>query len=213
MKKQMIAFVAMGVTCASIGIVSGQGRPSGGGVSSGSSATSRSASSDPFGEVGASIVPGVPSDRYLANPRNAGPNPANAVRTEISKLTQQLRQADDDAKKAELVKQLETAVAKYFDEDLKNREGQLTKLEERVTKLRAQLERRRKAKAEITQLQTKVLANDADGLGFSGGPLLEGGHPVEFPTPTFRPNPVIQEGQPTQVIPQLSIPQPTPGIR
>lgn len=50
---------------------------------------------------------------------------------------------------------------------MKQREAELTKLEERVAKLRAQLDRRKKSKAEITQLQTKVLVNEIDGLGFS----------------------------------------------
>ena len=87
----------------------------------------------------------------------------------------QLREADDDAKKADLTKQFEAAVAKHFDEDLKNRETELTKLEERLTKLRAQLDRRRKAKAEIIQLQIKVMVNEAEGLGFSGASVFDTG--------------------------------------
>jgi len=73
-------------------------------------------------------------------------------------------------KKAELTKQLEAAVAEGFDEDMKVRESELSKLEERLNKLRAQLDRRRKAKGEIIQLEVKVLVNEAAGLGFSGGP-------------------------------------------
>jgi hypothetical protein len=73
-------------------------------------------------------------------------------------------------KKVELTKQLEAAVAEGFDEDMKVREGELSKLEERLNKLRAQLDRRRKAKSEIIQLEVKVLVNEAAGLGFSGGP-------------------------------------------
>jgi hypothetical protein len=75
----------------------------------------------------------------------------------------------DAPKKAELTKQLEAAVAESFDEDMKVREGELSKLEERLNKLRAQLDRRRKAKGEIIQLEVKVLVNEAAGLGFSGG--------------------------------------------
>lgn len=94
-------------------------------------------------------------------------------RSEIGQLMHQLREATDDAKKADLTKKLETAVDKQFDEDLKNRETELTKLEERLTKLRAQLERRRKAKTEIIQLQIKVMVNEADGLGFSGASFAD----------------------------------------
>jgi len=49
---------------------------------------------------------------------------------------------------------------------LENRETELTKLDERLSKLRAQLDRRRKAKTDIIQLQVKVLVNEAEGLGF-----------------------------------------------
>ncbi len=95
------------------------------------------------------------------------------IRSEIKQLVQQLREGGDETAKADLAKKLETAVSQYFDADLKLREDQLSKLEERVTKLRGQLERRRKAKADIVQLQTKVLTNDADGLGFSGTSLFD----------------------------------------
>jgi TolA-binding protein len=110
--------------------------------------------------------------RYEVSP-GAGISGYRVVQSEIGQLMHQLREADDDAKKADLTKKLETAVDKQFDEDLKNRETELTKLEERLTKLRAQLDRRRKAKAEIIQLQIKVLVNEADGLGFSGASFAD----------------------------------------
>ena len=96
-----------------------------------------------------------------------------AARSEIGRLMNQLREASD-AQKPELTKQLESAVDKYFDDDMKARETELTKLEERLSKLRNQLDRRRKAKAEIIQLQIKVLLNEADGLGFTGASFFEG---------------------------------------
>jgi len=81
-----------------------------------------------------------------------------------------LREADDKTK-VELTKELETAVATSFDADMKERENDLAKLEQRLNKLREQLDRRRKAKSEIIQLEVKVLTNEAAGLGFSGIPL------------------------------------------
>lgn len=86
----------------------------------------------------------------------------------IKRLVHELSETTDDKKKAELVKRLETAIAESFDDDMKDREGEISKLEERLTKLRTLLERRRKAKADIVQLEVKVLTNEADGLGFSG---------------------------------------------
>jgi hypothetical protein len=97
----------------------------------------------------------------------------SSARGEIAQLLTKLREAEGDAARVELSKQLEEAIAKYFDDDMKTRESELTKLEERVSKLRSQLDRRRRAKQEIIQLQLKVLMNEADGLGFSGALLFE----------------------------------------
>jgi len=93
-----------------------------------------------------------------------GQQPAGS---EIGQLMNELRDADE-AKKAELSKKLETAIDTYFDEDMKGREAELARLEERLAKLRNQLERRRRAKDEIIKLQLKVMLNEADGLGFTG---------------------------------------------
>lgn len=90
--------------------------------------------------------------------------------TLMSRTSTTLVTPGEAQKKVELTKQLEAAVAEGFDEDMKVREGELSKLEERLNKLRAQLDRRRKAKSEIIQLEVKVLVNEAAGLGFSGGP-------------------------------------------
>lgn len=92
-----------------------------------------------------------------------GDSPARA---EIGRVMNELRDAPEE-KKADLTKQLEAAVASYFDDDMKTREAELTRLEERLSKLRSQLDRRRKAKADIVRLQIQVLANEAEGLGFS----------------------------------------------
>jgi hypothetical protein len=73
----------------------------------------------------------------------------------------------DATKKAELAKKLEAAVAAVFDADMTDREQRLTALEQRLNNLRSSLDRRRNAKAEIVQLEVKVLANEAAGLGFS----------------------------------------------
>jgi len=117
-------------------------------------------------------APGI----QLGNSFTFQPLPEASAGGEIGRLVGELREADD-SKKAELTKQLEAAVAKQFDRDMENRETELTKLEERLSKLRAQLDRRRKAKTDIIQLQVKVLANEAEGLGFTGQPLQPAGLP------------------------------------
>ena len=176
MNKPMIALIAMSIACGAIGVNSGRSQDSG--ASSNTSGAPRLPSRQSSASVS---VSGASGASYSSNENSfsTGGEPAiAAIRSEIKQLTDQLRQAVDDTTKADLAKQLETAVSKYFDEDLKIRESQLSKLEERVTNLRSQLERRRKAKGEITQLQTKVLINDADGLGFSSASLLDDHNPL-----------------------------------
>jgi hypothetical protein len=116
---------------------------------------------------------------------------------EVDGITRQLRQTEGEAKKAELVNQLEIAVSHYFDEDLQLREADLAQLEQRVGKLRAQLERRRTSKSEITQLQVKVLVSDADGLGISGASHFYFSKPVPG----------------ASAVPSVPAAPPTPGIR
>jgi succinate dehydrogenase/fumarate reductase flavoprotein subunit len=123
-------------------------------------------------------------------PITSGQNPLGttiyqepSAKSEIGQLLNQLRDAEGDANRSQITKQLEESVANYFDEDMKARESELSKLEERVSKLRSQLDRRRRAKQEIIQLQIKVLVNEADGLGFSGRLFFEpstGGSAMEM---------------------------------
>ena len=88
-------------------------------------------------------------------------------RSDIRRLTEELREAGDEKKKAEITKQLESVVGEVFEMDMKGREAELSKLEARLKKLREQLDRRRQARGEIIQLEVKVLVNEAAGLGFS----------------------------------------------
>jgi hypothetical protein len=134
--------------------------------------------------------------------------PRDASHSKIDGIMRQFSATEDEAKKAELTKQLEGAVAESFDQDMKNREAELAKLEARLTKLRAQLERRRTAKDEITQLQVKVLINDAEGLGFSdigtAGPLGPAASRVSAPAlfPAPAPTPTDSASEALPIIPQ-----------
>lgn len=108
----------------------------------------------------------------------------------INQLMKALSEADDDAKKTDITKKLEAEVAKQFDEDMKAREAELAKIEERLKKLTAQLERRRKAKSEIIELQIKVLINESAGLGF-GSPSFSDAIPGTVSRPArvlYQPN-------------------------
>ena len=94
---------------------------------------------------------------------------------EIEAAAAKVRDADSDGTKAEARKELTTLLDKYFEEDMKRRADELAKIEERVKKLHALLEKRAAKKQEIIDLQIKVLENEADGLGFFNDALPPGG--------------------------------------
>jgi hypothetical protein len=131
----------------------------------------------PASADGRPIPVGIDPNTYRANPMQPYAMPPSPQRNAIAQLLRQLREVEDAAKRAEITKQLEAAIDKYFDEDLQARETELSKLEERVKKLHTQLQKRRSSKAEIIQLQLKVLTNEADGLGFQGGLFSDGYNP------------------------------------
>jgi hypothetical protein len=130
--------------------------------------------------------PNVPRSTYFTYPQLPGTTQLHVAggsnaQQNIRKLVDQLRQAED-AKKADLTRQLETEVSNYFDVDMELRTTELKKLEERLTKLRAQLDRRSKAKGEVVHLQVKLLVNEAEGLGFGRSSFDEGKPSSYIPT-------------------------------
>ncbi len=73
-----------------------------------------------------------------------------------------------DDEKAKVKQVIEDLLNQYFDEDIKLRQAKIMEIEQRVAKLKAQLEKRRAAKSELVQLQLKLIENEAAGLGFFG---------------------------------------------
>lgn len=86
--------------------------------------------------------------------------------TEINEQAAKYRDAENEEDKSTALKKLNEVVDKCFEDDMKVREQELASIEERLNKLRAQLDRRRAKKQEIVDLQVKVVINDAEGLGF-----------------------------------------------
>jgi hypothetical protein len=84
---------------------------------------------------------------------------------EISEAVQSLREAVGEQAQTAARSQLQTAVRHYFDADMDGRRRQLAAIETRLTKLRAELDRRLAAKSEIIHLQLKALEKDDAGLG------------------------------------------------
>jgi type I site-specific restriction-modification system R (restriction) subunit len=173
MKKQLILGCAASVAVAALCVNSSWSQQSNYG---GQSTLSDAAATDLFNTY-------VTQD----DSQNGPANRLAAIRADIQKIVQQLQKTDDAIAKEELAKKLDAAIADQFDEDLKAREAALVALEQRLDKLRSQLARRRKAKAEITQLHAQVLINEAEGLGFSAGLTVPDGR--GFDLNPFEPQP------------------------
>jgi hypothetical protein len=86
--------------------------------------------------------------------------------TTIRSAADAVLDAKSEEDKGAVQKKLADLLSKYFDDDMSEREKELGKIEERLTKLRELLDRRRTKKQEILDLQAKVALNEAEGLGF-----------------------------------------------
>ena len=76
------------------------------------------------------------------------------------------RAKDDEARKKALHK-LSEVVSQIFDEDLKRRESEVNGIRQRVSRLKALIEKRKESKDRIVDLQLKIQLNEVEGLGFS----------------------------------------------
>lgn len=117
---------------------------------------------------------------------------------EIRKGLKQYREAKTDEEKKQAEESVSTALSKFFELDMQNREDEVRAVEERVKKLREQLGTRREAKDQMIQLQLKVLVNETNGLGFySGSPLTNApvritGEPIYITPPvTYAPGALV----------------------
>ena len=75
----------------------------------------------------------------------------------------------DRADRAEAQGRLTKLLEKYFDDDMARRKQELSLIEQRLSQLREQFDRRSTKKREIVELQAKVALNEAEGLGFYDG--------------------------------------------
>jgi hypothetical protein len=92
------------------------------------------------------------------------------IQNQIRQSAAAIRNAPDEQAKARETKLLSDLLNEFFEVDARRRETELAQIEERVRKLREQLDRRREKKQEIIDLQLKVALNEADGLGFFNQP-------------------------------------------
>ena len=89
------------------------------------------------------------------------------ARERLNRLVEMLKSenADDQAKGRARADDILTT---YFLADMKARISELDEIKARVAAMETRLEKRLQAKAEIIELQKKVLLSEADGLGFFG---------------------------------------------
>jgi len=84
----------------------------------------------------------------------------------IQSAIQQLKQTPDEKKKQEIKAEMSQLFTRYFDYEIKQREVKLAPLENRVKKLKAQIDKRKAAKEKIIELQLQLMEHQAEGLGF-----------------------------------------------
>lgn len=102
---------------------------------------------------------------------------AEAIRKAIAKLRAAKDENERDTAATSLTKLLETA----FDRDYERRNKELLQLEARVTKLRAQMDRRKKSRDDIIQVRVKSLLYEAEGIGFTAGLGIQQQDPRKSP--------------------------------
>lgn len=111
--------------------------------------------------------PTLPQRRGFPSYLTSSLNSAERERDqEIGEAAKALRQADTSADRADAEAKLEELLSSDYDDRLKGYDDYLNELEEKVTKMRSQLQKRRDAKAEMIQLRIQVLESEAEDLGW-----------------------------------------------
>jgi hypothetical protein len=111
-----------------------------------------------------SVAPGQPSG-FPEGPAHV-PKPKSKA-TKLQEASEQLKQAEGTEARKEALAKLSRLVNEIFDEDLKRRESEVDDIRDRVRKLKALIDKRKKSKDRIVDLQYRIQVNEVAGLGFS----------------------------------------------
>lgn len=118
---------------------------------------------------------------------------------ELQDAIQSLKTSTDEVARKKATEFIQQQLASQFEDDLKQREKELAEVEQRVTRLREQLDKRKVAQKAIIDLRLQTIVNDADGLGFPD--MNVGGTNLSVPpgnAPLYVPGvDVLQRSQPT----------------
>jgi hypothetical protein len=122
------------------------------------------------------MVPTVGLETVELSPEEIEANQSfqNAVKTLRSSTEEETRNKAKDT--------MHSALEKQFDIDFARREKELAEVEQRVRKLRDQLEKRKAARDRIVELRLQTLVNETEGLGFPDTRVSEGSDPFFFGT-------------------------------
>ena len=131
--------------------------------------------------------------------------------------------AADDAARSKATAELKAGLEKQYDAFIEGQAKQITHLEERLQKLKEQLEKRRGAKERMVELKLQMVLSQADGLGFPDNGSLNQAFIYPAPANLFIPNADAQNAPfstspiapaaPQAPIPPATAPAPTlPGV-
>lgn len=106
-----------------------------------------------------------------------------AEQKELQGLIEVLHSDKTAGEKEKAKGSLGALLQKQFTRDVERREKEVAELEERVKKLRSQLEKRKEAKEKIISLRLTTIQNEAEGLGFPEEGRGGGNGPYVFEKP------------------------------
>lgn len=138
--------------------------------------------------------------------------PSNAKESlAFAKAFRAYQSAADDSARSKWTAELRTSLEKQYDAFVEGQATQIAQLEERLKKLKTQLEKRRGAKERMVELKLQMVLSQAEGLGFPdngttnqafiyderryypnavpalGAPAINAVSPLEPPSPVLPP--------------------------
>jgi len=108
--------------------------------------------------------PGMPN-RQLPGHESMSPN--HEMQEKVRQALSKMRASDSsDDEKKEAKETIQTILKEIFQRDQKKRRDQIKNMEEQISRLKKQLEKRESAEEKLIDLQLQLLENDGDGLSF-----------------------------------------------
>jgi hypothetical protein len=98
----------------------------------------------------------------------------NSAAFEVNRLIADYKRTDKDEEKAKIKTKLGDALTKQFDAQQKRRDLELTRLEEKVKKVRALMKKRDEERKTIVDKRLDQLVREAEGLGWGPPPRPTG---------------------------------------